>query len=246
VNVSSDDGVVEPVVSADTRFPVAVSRVTNDANLSESLLKVAIAGRDLLANCKSTSVTLIPAGRPVTMAATDDVAVELDRAQYEVSDGPCLRAAREEQLIRIDDIERDERWPAFRQAARRHDVANSLSVPLLMEEPETFGALNIYGTEAFGFGEHHVQLAEGFASQASIVVANVVAYWRALEAKRNLTTAMTHRGVIEQAKGILMATHHCSPDEAFTLLRVRSQAENRKLRDIAMDIVAAVQSDGGT
>jgi AmiR/NasT family two-component response regulator len=54
---------------------------------------------------------------------------------------------------------------------------------------------------------------------------------------------MQHRGVIEQAKGILMATHRCSPDEAFTMLRQRSQTDNRKLRDIAIDIVAKIQNE---
>jgi AmiR/NasT family two-component response regulator len=70
------------------------------------------------------------------------------------------------------------------------------------------------------------------------VVANAVAYWTAVESSVNLTAAMEHRGVIEQAKGILMALHHCGPEEAFDLLRRRSQAENRKLRDIAIELVA--------
>jgi AmiR/NasT family two-component response regulator len=62
-----------------------------------------------------------------------------------------------------------------------------------------------------------------------------------LDLSVNLAAAMEHRGVIEQAKGILMATNGCSPDEAFVRLRQRSQAENRKLRDIAVAIVDDVQ-----
>jgi AmiR/NasT family two-component response regulator len=118
-----------------------------------------------------------------------------------------------------------------------------MSVPLLMDDADTFGALNIYGSEVAGFDEHDEALAERFATQAAIVVANVVAYWTALESSANLTAAMQHRGVIEQAKGILMVMQRCGPDEAFTLLRQRSQAENRKLRDIAIDIVAEIQRD---
>jgi len=38
-----------------------------------------------------------------------------------------------------------------------------------------------------------------------------------------------------------MATNGCSPDEAFERLRQRSQAENRKLRDVAVAIVEDVQ-----
>jgi hypothetical protein len=39
--------------------------------------------------------------------------------------------------------------------------------------------------------------------------------------------------VIEQAKGMLIAEHGCSPDEAFHMISHASQRENRKVRDIA-------------
>lgn len=39
--------------------------------------------------------------------------------------------------------------------------------------------------------------------------------------------------------GILIARHGHGPEEAFTALRVRSQKENRKLRDVAGDIVCS-------
>jgi AmiR/NasT family two-component response regulator len=53
-----------------------------------------------------------------------------------------------------------------------------------------------------------------------------------------LRAAMASRAVIEQAKGIIMATAHCTADEAFDLLKQQSQYMNRKLRDIACDLVA--------
>ena len=56
-----------------------------------------------------------------------------------------------------------------------------------------------------------------------------------------METALASRGVIEQAKGILMAAQRCSAEEAFDLLRRASQRENRKLRDIATQIVEHVQ-----
>lgn len=46
---------------------------------------------------------------------------------------------------------------------------------------------------------------------------------------------MQSRAVIEQAKGMLMATQRCSADEAF-LVRA-SQRENRKLREMADELV---------
>ena len=49
------------------------------------------------------------------------------------------------------------------------------------------------------------------------------------------------RDLIGQAKGIIMASLGCSPDHAFELLVKQSQAENRKLIDIAAGITAQVQ-----
>jgi AmiR/NasT family two-component response regulator len=69
------------------------------------------------------------------------------------------------------------------------------------------------------------------------VVWNALAYWTAHQEAANLSRAMEHRAVIEQAKGIIMASQHCGPDEAFDLLRRASQRENRKLRDLAVDLV---------
>lgn len=48
---------------------------------------------------------------------------------------------------------------------------------------------------------------------------------------------MASRATIEQAKGILIGATGCTPDDAFDLLRQQSQAENRKLRDVAQEIV---------
>lgn len=50
---------------------------------------------------------------------------------------------------------------------------------------------------------------------------------RALERSRDIGTAI----------GILMAIHKVSRDEAFDLLRSASQNGNRKLRDLALDVV---------
>ena len=46
---------------------------------------------------------------------------------------------------------------------------------------------------------------------------------------------------IEQAKGILMARHGCSADEAFDMLRKESQRTHVKVRDLAARIVEQTQ-----
>jgi AmiR/NasT family two-component response regulator len=53
----------------------------------------------------------------------------------------------------------------------------------------------------------------------------------------NLQSAFDRRAVIEQAKGILMASHGVDSDAAFTMLRDHSQHSGRKLVDIAQAVV---------
>jgi AmiR/NasT family two-component response regulator len=54
-----------------------------------------------------------------------------------------------------------------------------------------------------------------------------------------LHATMEHRAVIEQAKGVLMHSIHCSADAAFAVLVAASQRENVKVRDIAERIAGA-------
>ena len=49
---------------------------------------------------------------------------------------------------------------------------------------------------------------------------------------------MENRTVIEQAMGIIMAERRCTPDEAFAILSKLSQDTNRKVREVAMTLVA--------
>jgi predicted GTPase len=52
-----------------------------------------------------------------------------------------------------------------------------------------------------------------------------------------LRTAMMTRGVIEQAKGMLMLRRQCDADEAFGVLVELSQTSHRKLVEVAQTLV---------
>ena len=75
------------------------------------------------------------------------------------------------------------------------------------------------------------------AHQAAITLANATALLKANDLARNLTIALERRDVIGQAKGILMAQSAISSDEAFDVLRRASQRSNRKLNEIAKELV---------
>jgi AmiR/NasT family two-component response regulator len=60
---------------------------------------------------------------------------------------------------------------------------------------------------------------------------------RLQEQVSGLTVALGTRTTIALAVGMLMAQAKVTPDQAFDVLRRASQRENRKLREIAADLV---------
>ncbi|MFI8170713.1 ANTAR domain-containing protein [Streptomyces sp. NPDC085931] len=59
-----------------------------------------------------------------------------------------------------------------------------------------------------------------------------------------LRQAIASRPVIDQARGILMATHGCTSEQAWHILRETSQLSNTKLRDVAAAVTASAEADG--
>lgn len=103
---------------------------------------------------------------------------------------------------------------------------------------DSIGSLNLYGRPIGHFDDRCERICTLLATHVSIAVGNATAYWGKAALAENLLVAMDSRASIEQAKGIIMSSVGCSPDEAFEMLRSQSQSENRKLRDIAVEIVA--------
>jgi AmiR/NasT family two-component response regulator len=62
----------------------------------------------------------------------------------------------------------------------------------------------------------------------------------------DLRAVLETRPTIDQAKGMLIAEHGCSPDEAFDMLSHASQHYNRKVRDIAEAMVEGAPAPKGS
>ncbi|PPJ24978.1 antitermination regulator [Nocardia nova] len=57
-----------------------------------------------------------------------------------------------------------------------------------------------------------------------------------------LPDVIEHRAVIEQAKGVLMWMYRVNAEQAFKILSWRSQETNTKLRDLAAQLVAELET----
>ena len=81
---------------------------------------------------------------------------------------------------------------------------------------------------------------------------NLYAYRSARRTADNLQAALESRAVIDQAKGVLVERYRLTPDQAFQMLARASMNANRKVRDVADELVrtgelpvAALRGAGG-
>jgi GAF domain-containing protein len=208
------------------------------ATLHHTLEEVAHLSVDTVAGADMAGITMLVDGEPRTAVFTDPTAPEVDSAQYETGTGPCLDAFRHNQVYRVDDFANDRQWPLFSETAATHGLRSIMSLPLTVRH-QCVGALNVYSRTPATFSDDEVYVALQFAAQAAILLANSQAYWDAHKLTENMATAMQSQATLEQAKGIVMATQSCNPSEALQRLVEAAERENRTVRDIAQEFVAA-------
>ncbi len=218
--------------------------VLADRSLDDVLGEVTDIASRSIPGAESTSITLIRGDRAFTAAHTGEMALAADELQYERGYGPCMDAGRAGVVLRIDDMDTEQRWPDYTARVLEVGVRSSLSVPLPYQG-STIGALDTYATRAGAFASAESEAAATTVAEAvAVAVANADAHDRLAEQARNMRLAMESRAVIEQAKGVLMAQRGVDAEQAFEILRDASQRYNRKLRDIAGGIVAATSGGG--
>ena len=209
----------------------------SETDLDGVLSTVAELAKRTIAGVDEASVTLIRGRDAHTAAFTGDLALTLDEWQYRAGGGPCLEAATTAATLMVPDLNDERRWADYTPHAIKAGVRSSLSVGLPVNETVT-GALNLYAKKPDAFDEDAVVVAQTFSGYAAIALANAHLYDATASLAQHMQAAMEHRAVIEQAKGIIMAEHHCTAEEAFALMSKLSQDTNRKLRDIAIALVA--------
>ncbi|MGV0745135.1 GAF and ANTAR domain-containing protein [Mycolicibacterium sp. XJ870] len=169
-------------------------------------------------------------GKLHTAAATSDYAVLLDKIQQRCAEGPCLTAAWEQHITKIDDVETEQRWPAYCKDARDETPIRSIMAFQLYADQQTMGALNFYAEQPYAF--------DAEAIEAGLIVATHTALaWNLLRRDEQFRSALASRDIIGQAKGMIMERFKIDSVQAFEVLKRLSQSSNVPLADIARDIV---------
>ncbi len=216
----------------------------SDEPLDDVLARVAATAAGSLPDADAVTITMLTEGTPRTAAFTDERAALLDHCQYGLGAGPCLHCAEHQRAVRIEIVEHSEQWAVFHEAAHVAGVRACLSVPLMIGGPgqqESIGSLNVYSFAASAFDPYDEKLMALFTEAAGAAVTNARAWEQSRTKVAQLEEALTSRAEIDQAKGVVMALHQCSAEDAFAKLVEQSQHHNKKLRDVARDLLASVR-----
>lgn len=190
----------------------------------------------LTLDAEGAGIMLVHEGRLGYAAASSELVATVERIQEDEETGACYEAFRSNQLIAVTDLREERRWPAYTRRALDIGLLSVIGVPL-NALGSTIGVLNVYRSEASEWNAAQVDACEILGALGAAYVLNASQLHSQRELTGNLHLALSSRGTIERAKGIVMANDGVDEATAFKTLRKSSMDLNRKLRDVAQDVI---------
>jgi transcriptional regulator with GAF, ATPase, and Fis domain len=199
--------------------------------LDVTLRGVTASSVDLIDGVEYADVLLVAgADQFKSLAATSELAVQIDDFQQHYREGPCLDAAIGNTMIMCNDLREDSRWPRFAEAAVAVGIHSLMSFQLYTHNAR-MGALNLFGIKPEVFTPEKEAMGAMLATHAATAL---IANDRELQ----FQSALASRDVIGQAKGMIMARFDVDAVRAFELLTKLSQDSNTRVAVVAEEIVS--------
>ncbi|HEX7202165.1 MAG TPA: GAF and ANTAR domain-containing protein [Arthrobacter sp.] len=222
------------------------------AEFSDFLLGLATMSATLLGADTRTvfcTITVERNGAPSTVSSSSDLGRRLDERQYAADAGPCLTAVRQQSAVLVEDMATDQRWGKYAQAALSEGVQAMLAVPI-RTDGSSRAALNCYARKAHAFDEETVSLLETHAASMSRILRLALRLHAPQAYPEHLRSALKSRAVVDAAIALIMLQHRGGRDGALELLQLAAVSSNRRIQQIATDIVdggsfSAARLDGG-
>jgi GAF domain-containing protein len=177
-----------------------------------------------------------PRGGLRVIASSDERMRLLELFELQGAQGPCLDAFSTGRAVQASAADSRIRWPAFAPHASDAGFQIMCAVPLRVRT-DVIGALNLFrGTDEL-FTDAEMDIAQAMGEMAAIGLIQERALRERTLLTEQLQAALTSRVVIEQAKGMLAEYLTMTVDDAFQLLRNYARDGDRKLSDVASDVV---------
>lgn len=212
------------------RFAVALRELSNVRDVDETLQLSVDLAIELVDGVDLADIMFARSHGVVTPVVTEELARTVDNAQLETGEGPCLSALATQEMVVVDDLVSDGRWPDFASRAVQLGIRSVAAYPLYVgradqPRPIRLGSLNLYGRDS-GLTELAIELGGVFAAHCSAVI-------HAEMGQTGLRDALETRDLIGQAKGVLMGRHGVTAEAAYEMLREASNVLNIKLHTLA-------------
>jgi hypothetical protein len=173
------------------------------------------------------------------VAASSEEARLVELSQVQNLEGPCMDAFSTGRPVQVPDLRNARtRWPRFTAAAVGSGYLSVQALPMRLRST-VLGAVNLFSQTAGQLDTDTITLGQALADAATIGIVHQRALARQEIVTEQLQTALNSRILIEQAKGFLSHSIDIGVDEAFAIMRSYARANNRRLTDVANDIVRA-------
>lgn len=183
------------------------------------------------------SVLLLLAPRERIVATGPGSGMALQEFHGNFDDGPGPRALLTGDVVLVDDVSTEARWPEPMAAAAAAGIGSILALPLRVGHGGTGAALCCYHGYSHGFPALVRAEAATYARLATNPLRLAERMDRLARRVSDLEAALESRTTINLAAGVVMGQNSCSQLHAMEILRRASNARNVKLRDIARGIV---------
>jgi len=174
------------------------------------------------------------------VASTSDHAQVLELFELQNDEGHCLECFNSgNAVVNVGLSEASSRWPRFSAAAAEVGYQSTHAIPLRVRD-SVVGAMNLFCVGATTLSDEEVALGRALADIATIGLLQERAVRQSGLIAEQLQTALNSRILIEQAKGVLLASAGIDVDQAFQLMRGYSRRTNQPLKIVARSVLDRV------
>ena len=218
-------------------FVELADTMVDEFDVIEFLHRLAERCAELL-DCAEAGLLLADAaGSLRVMASSSERSEALELLQSQRDEGPCVECYRKGTPVFSEDLEADdERWPQFAPAAVQQGFRSMQALPMRVRG-ETIGAMNLFRSQTGRIAEPDLALGQGMADIAAIALLQERTVRESRGVIAGLQGALNSRVIIEQAKGMIAERSHIDVDAAFVAMRGHARDHNRRLGDVATDLI---------
>ena len=178
-----------------------------------------------------------PDGARGVAAASSSQSEELEELQFTLGEGPCMDAFASRQPVLEADLAEGHRWLAYGPAVRNRGIRAVFAFPLQVGAAR-LGVLDLYRDKPGSLSKTAFAQALAFAEVAVRTLLDGQKHAAVGRSAGGIDEALEYRSELYQAQGMVQAQLGVSLEEAMARMRAYAYSHDRRLGDVARDVVA--------